>query len=250
MTDTQPGTEVARVPISLAGPQLDFDATYRLAKNIALANLMPDKLRGKPNDVLVTILYGQELGIAPMQAVQSIYVVDGKPTISAHLWVALARKAGHKVRVTEETEQACTVAVTRYDDPEPVVVTYTMDDAKRAKLTGKNNWQQHPAAMLYARAVSTACRRACPEIALGFGDETERHVEERPSLAQVAAERADRKPDPALAEPLREDNETVVEPEPADPDAAYAADLADIEREHLAEYGDGNTLPLEGDDKT
>lgn len=220
------------VPVAITGRQNDFDAAYRLAKNLAMSNLIPQTVRGKPADVLVTILYGQELGIAPMQALQAIYVVNGRPTISAQLWVALTRKAGHKVRVIEEAPESCTVEVERADDPgHPTRVTYTLDQAKQAGLAGKDVWKGHRAAMLYARAVSTACRRACPEIALGFGDETERFEAqpERPTLATVAAERADQPMQPAPA------GDSDSEPVPDDaPDADMLADLAEIEREHTA----------------
>ena len=231
MTSTdQPGTEVARPkpPVTLSGPQGDLDSTFRLANALAQSNLLPKDLRGKPSDVLVSILYGQELGIAPMQAMQSIYVVQGRPTISAQLWVALARRAGHKVRVVEETAESCTVEVERADDPgHPTRVTYTLDQAKAAKLTGKDVWTGHRAAMLYARAVSTACRRACPEIALGFGDETERvEPEPKPTLGQVAAERTDKPAEPSVIEtqPVEADHPTqkVPAPDPAELQAAYA----------------------------
>lgn len=180
--------------IAVGGPQQDLTQVMELARVLSVSALLPDSLKGKPADVLVTVLYGQELGLAPMQAMQSIYVVKGRPTISAHLWVALARRAGHKVRVIEETAESCTVEVERSDDPgRPTCVKWTVDQARAAGLLSNSVWKNHTAAMLYARAVSTACRRACPEIALGFGDESERHEpeQERPTLQQIAAERTD-----------------------------------------------------------
>ena len=232
---TQPNKELATteahargVPVALNGRQGDFDAAYRLAKNLAMSNLLPTAVRGKPADVLVTILYGQELGIAPMQALQTIYVVNGRPTLSAQLWVALARRAGHKVRVVEEAPESCTVEVERVDDPgHPTRVTYTLDQAKAAKLTGKDVWTGHRAAMLYARAVSTAVRRACPEVAMGFGDELDRVADQpvRPTLGEVAAQRADAVRVDQAAEP-----EPVQDPTQPDPD--MLAELAAIEREN------------------
>ena len=221
--------EIASRSIAVGAPQQDLAQVMELARVMAVSALLPQALRGKPADVLVSILYGQELGIAPMQAIQAIYVVNGRPTISAQLWVALARRAGHKVRVVEETPESCTVEVERADDPgHPTRVTYTLDQAKAAKLTGKDVWTGHRAAMLYARAVSTACRRACPEIALGFGDEADR-VEaqpEKPSLAQVAAERTDREPEKGDSNA----GETT-QAAPAD-DEAMLAELAELDQQH------------------
>jgi len=206
--------------VSLTGPQGDFDSAYRLAKNLAMSMIIPADLRGKPADVLVIVLYGQELGLAPMQAINTIDVVKGRPSLRANLWVALARKAGHKVRVIEETADSCTVRVIRHDDPEPHIVKYTLEDAKIAGLLSNDNYRKNPKAMLYARAASTCCRRACPEVAMGFVDEYEMTAGEpaRPTLAQVAAERADQPPAVAPA---------VVEED----DAAMLAEVAAIAAE-------------------
>lgn len=213
-------------PVSLTGRQDDFDGAYRLAKNLAMSSIIPQDLRGNPADVLVIVLYGQELGLAPMQAMNTIDVVKGRPSLRANLWVALTRKAGHKVRVLKETGTSCTVSVTRNDDPEPVVVTYTLDDAKTAGLLSNDNYRKNPKAMLYARAASTACRRACPEVAMGFVDEYEAEVIEappqRPTLAQIAAERTDQRPVEQQVVPS------------ADAEEAMLREVAEIAREHAA----------------
>lgn len=237
------GNEIAprSTGIAVGAPQNDLGQVMELARVMAVSSLLPADLKGKPADVLVAILYGQELGLAPMQAIQSVYVVKGRPTISAQLWVALARRAGHKVRVIEETATACTVEVHRGDDPKhPTKVTYTIEQAKTAGLMSNANWKNHPHAMLYARAVSTACRRACPEIALGFGDETDREpVPAAPSLAQVAAEREDKpEPEPIDAEPVED---------PAEPTADEVAELAAIAAQHTAAADDDPTLPDDPD---
>lgn len=201
-----------RPNVQLVGPQGDLDQAYRLAQALAQSQLVPESLRGKPSDILVITLYGQELNLPPMQAMQVIDVVKGRPTLRANLWVALTRKAGHKVRIVESTTESCTVTVIRGDDPDgPITATYTMADAKQAGLLTNSNYQKNPKAMLYARAASTAIRQACPEVAMGFSDEYELNDIEAPTqpgtaLAQVvqaraAAEPVDPEVDPAqLAE--------------------------------------------------
>lgn len=227
---TSPQPMQARRPVTLAGPQTDLDTAYRLAKNLAASNLIPQDLKGKPSDVLVILLYGQELGLAPMQALQVIDVMKGRPTLRANLWVALTRKAGHKARVVEETETSCTFRIVRSDDPEPHIVTYTLDDAKKAGLLGNSNYTKNPKAMLYARAASTCCRRACPEVALGFYDEYELAEDEpqKPTLAQVAAQREDQ---------LVQSTPPIPQ-QPADgEDTAMLAEIAAIEAEHTSQDG-------------
>lgn len=232
--------EIAKRPVPLGAPQGTLDDAYRLAGNLSLSNLLPVGLRGKQNDVFVTLLYGQELGLQPMQAIQSIYVVNGRPTISAQLWVALARGKGHKVRKIDEGPEHCTVEVVRSDDPDaPVRVTYTLEQARAAKLTSKDVWTGHRAAMLWARASSTACRQACPEVAMGFGDEYDLAPDPEPvqaGLARVVAEREQRAEDEARPEP---------------DDAETRAELERMDQAHTAETvvacDDDPTLPDDPD---
>lgn len=179
-------TELERRPVNLGAPMTDMDEAYRLAKNLAIANLMPDALRGKASDVFALLLYGQDLGLSPMQAIQGIYVVKGKPQLSGTTWIALARKAGHLVRILESTDERCTVEITRVDDPgSPHQETFTLQDAAKAGLThikdgkaflrDKNGnplpWEAYTRTMLRNRAISNCAKFACPEVALGFGVE-------------------------------------------------------------------------------
>lgn len=182
----QPGTAVARRPVALGGPIEDLDSAFRLSKNLAVASVLPNALRGKPSDVLAIILYGQDLGMSPMQAIQGIYVVKGKPQLSGTTWLALARRAGHKVRFLETTNTRCTIEITRADDLQhPHVETYTLDDAVTANLVrikdgkpyarGQKGdplpWEQYTRTMIRNRAISNAAKAACPEVALGFAVE-------------------------------------------------------------------------------
>lgn len=204
MTDVVPRAD--RLPVNVGGRIESFDEVYRLAQNLATANLMPTSLRGKPADVTAMILYGQDLGLSPMQSIQGIYVVEGRPSLSAQLWLALVRRAGHRVSVTEHTAETCTVHIGRGDTGEEHTVTYTLQDAinadrvrlKDGKPFARSEkgkplpWELHTKAMLLARAVSTCCRFIAPEIALGFYSPDE--VEEIAEREQVPAERIDVQP--------------------------------------------------------
>ncbi|MBP2331275.1 hypothetical protein JOF56_011660 [Kibdelosporangium banguiense] len=228
-TEQQP----RRAPIALGGRQSDFDTAFRLAKNLAVSSLIPKDLRGKPSDVLVILMYGQELGLAPMQAMQGVYVVNGRPSLAGQTWLALARKAGHRITVLENDAQHATVKVTRGDTGESHTETYTIEQAKRAGLTKKDIWQNHPERMLMWRATGRACTFLCPEIALGFTDAEPGELEpERPTLATVVAERTDQQRadrDEVLAEQVREDNIALAQDE-----AAMLAELDQLNRHGAA----------------
>lgn len=153
-------------------------ATYRdhmgLAETLSRSSLIPAPLRGKPGDVLIILMTGNELGLAPMQALRSIYVVDGKPTLSADLAAALVLKSPvcEQFRMTEQTDDHVTYVAQRHGQ-EPVTVRYTIADATAARLTNKQNWQQHRKAMLRARCAMAAARAVFPDLFMGLYDPDE-----------------------------------------------------------------------------
>lgn len=143
------------------GQQMEF------AKALAVSDLLPNVYRGKPGNVLLAIGLGQTMGLSPAESVTRIYVVDGKPSAGAELIASNVRRAGHKLRVKGDA-QACVATIIRADDPDfEFTESFTIDDAKRAKLLGKDNWQNYPAAMLRARAITAVARAACPEALYG-----------------------------------------------------------------------------------
>jgi len=129
-----------------------------LAERIYRTEFVSSGLRGRPEAVVACILAGHEVGIGPTQALSKIYVVDGKPTMSAELMRALVQRAGHDFWVEENTNTRVTVCGRRAGREFVSKVTWTMDDAKKAGLAGKQNWQRYPRSMLLARATSELCR--------------------------------------------------------------------------------------------
>ena len=137
------------------------------AEMLAKANIVPKAFRGKPADVLAAILWGDELGLGPMAAMNFIDIIDGNPTLNTEGRVALVRRAGHSIQITATATQA-TAHGKRRDTGDEQTVTWTMEMAKRAKLSGKQVWQAYPEAMLTSRAVSQLTRNLFPDVTGGF----------------------------------------------------------------------------------
>jgi len=106
--------------------------------------------------VAVTIQHGMDLGIPMSTAIQQIYVINGKPTCSAALMASLIYRdhGDGALRLIESTDQTCTYAYKRRSWSDYAQYTYTMEDAKRAKLDGKDTWKQFPKSMLRARCMA------------------------------------------------------------------------------------------------
>lgn len=153
--------------LSVYSQPLDQQINY--AKAMAVSNLLPVAYQNHPENVLVALEQGRALGIAPIQAMNQINVIKGKPALSADLIAALVRRAGHRLRV-EGDDTYAQATIIRADDPDyiPKPIRWDMERAKRAGLLGNPSWQKYPAAMLRARAISEAARAWANDALYGF----------------------------------------------------------------------------------
>lgn len=145
-----------------------FTEQMEMARVFASSSLLPAHLRGKPENILVILDGARALDVPSFWAFQSMYVVEGKLSLSAELMRALVTRAGHKFRVMEHTAQNAKVAICRKDDPDFWFESeFTFDEAKQAGLTNKGPWKNYPKAMLLARATSQAVRAVCSDVLFG-----------------------------------------------------------------------------------
>lgn len=121
-----------------------------------------------PAQAMAIVMTGRELGLPPMASLRSIHIVEGKPTMSADLMagLALSRLPGATFRVLSTTDAECVVLAGR-PGQEPTEFRWTIEDARRANLTGKGPWKSYPRAMLRARVTSEACRATFPDVLAG-----------------------------------------------------------------------------------
>ena len=58
-----------------------FDDALRFSQMVSKSEFAPKDFRGKPESCLLAIQHGSEIGLSPMQALQSIAVINGKPAV-------------------------------------------------------------------------------------------------------------------------------------------------------------------------
>jgi hypothetical protein len=146
------------------------------SKILATSNMVPAAYKGKPQDILVAIGWGYEVGLQPMQALQNIAVINGKPSVYGDAALALvkadSRCAGVKEWIEGEGDNMtahCLVKRRYNEDMEETVATFSVMDAKQARLWGKQGpWQQYPKRMLAMRARGFAIRDAFPDAMKGM----------------------------------------------------------------------------------
>jgi hypothetical protein len=112
------------------------------------------------------IMAGREMGFGPFASVNGIYIIQGKPAISANL-MASAVKGHPRYDYRVRTMQPDKVEIEFFEDGQSLGVSiFTDADAKSAGLTdGKNadTWRRYRRNMLFARAMSNGVRWYCPD---------------------------------------------------------------------------------------
>lgn len=146
-----------------------LDEAMRYAEMIADTEMVPKDFRGKAGNVLVAVQMGAELGLPPMQSLQNIAVINGRPAIWGDALLALVSGRSDCEDVVEECtdrEAKCTI---KRRGKSPVTRTFSMDDAQKAGLAGKQGpWTQYPKRMLQMRARSWAIRDCYPDALKGI----------------------------------------------------------------------------------
>lgn len=151
-----------------------FDDAFRFSKMVAASEFAPKDFRGKPESCLLAIQHGSEVGLSPMQSLQSIAVINGRPTIWGDAALALVQSSPvcEYVREFTEGEGDSLTAVCeckRRGYPAATVSKFSMADAKKAGLAGKTGpWSQYPARMLALRARGFALRNAFADALRGL----------------------------------------------------------------------------------
>ena len=181
------------------GLQLTSMADYKeFALCVARSGMAPRSL-DTPEKVMVAVQMGAEIGLTPMQSLQSIAVVNGTATIYGDTALGLVRNSGLMEWIKEDIEghfcadlnkvegtvkAICTVK--RKGDPEPVERTFCVVEAKLAGLWGKAGpWRTHPQRMLKYKARAFALRDVFPDVLKGL------HVNEEMNHDRVQVESTD-----------------------------------------------------------
>lgn len=166
-----------------------LSAAYKLGSALAATSFVPKEFRGKPEECAAAILYGDEVGLTPMQALQAVYVVSGRPGLYARVMVALVQSRGHEVEQVSASDAKVVVRGRRAGSDVWVVSEWTTERARRAGYTQNKKYETDPQAMLYARAAGEVCRKVAPDALAGLAYTVEElQLAEAPAPARVRRE--------------------------------------------------------------
>lgn len=145
-----------------------------LARMIAGSDMAPKDYAGKPANVLIAIQMGADVGLKPMQALQNIAVINGRPSIWGDAALGLVQASGEMERFHEtmEGEGQNRVAICiakRKGFPDEIRRTFSWADAKKADLIGKKGpWTTYESRMMQMRARGWVLRDGFADILVGL----------------------------------------------------------------------------------
>lgn len=146
-----------------------------LAKYLATSNLVPKAFQNRPQDLLLVLMRGAELGVSAATAIQNAHVIDGKVAFSADLLTGVIKRNAdcEYIYPVESTSEKAVVIAKRRGYPEPIKAEFNMQMAQKAGLLNKNNWKTYPADMMIARAKLRAGRQLFEDLLAGLYSQEE-----------------------------------------------------------------------------
>lgn len=149
MTDS---TEVAVPPRGMPAPA-SFNELQALAEFVSKSGLIPKDFQNKPENCLIAIQMGAEVGLPWAQALQSIAVINGRPSIWGDAALALVQRhpAFEWIDENESSADAGVCVIKRKGMPARRV-EFTVEMARAAGLLNKDTYRQHQGRMLQRRA--------------------------------------------------------------------------------------------------
>lgn len=161
-----------------------FEEAWRIANAVVKAGMNPNGL-GTPEKCTIVIMHGLEVGMPPMMALQSIALINGRPSIYGDGALGLVYASDKLETIKEWMEgtgdnRVAICTVKRRGDPEPKTRKFSVADAKKAKLWQKKGaqgqdtpWITYDERMLQMRARSWALRDGFADVLKGLAIEEE-----------------------------------------------------------------------------
>ena len=134
-----------------------------------MAFMVPKDFKGKPGNCLIAMQWGAELGLKPLQSLQNLAVINGRPALWGDAVIALVLSSSVCEYVNEDDDGETAYCRVKRRGGLEQVRTFSMEDAKRAGLAGKQGpWSQYPKRMRQMRARAFALRDVFPDVLRGM----------------------------------------------------------------------------------
>jgi hypothetical protein len=171
----------------------DFEQVWRIAQVLVAADMVPKDFKGSIEKVSIALMHGLEIGLPPMQAIQKIAIINGRPAVWGDAVIGLVQARGADEYIIEQFEGSlqdgtlkAICKTKRKGKPNEVVRTFSIKQAQRARLWDtrekvkrfRNNqpvevlndspWYRFPERMLQMRARGLCLRDVYADVLGGL----------------------------------------------------------------------------------
>lgn len=212
----------------------NIERAWKFADVLSRSKIIPDTFQGNPASVLIALDMSNRMRRNPLEVMQAMYIVHGKPSFSSSFLISLINSCGYyeplRFRFSGEGESRSCVAWTvdkrTGEKVEGPVVS--IDMAKAEGWYGKqgSKWKTMPEVMLRYRAASFFSRTYCPDLTGGFHSQEEAMdiaESERPDIGLLSGKDLQSQIvgeiEPAMEAPVQQQHLAPIDPIPVEPDA-------------------------------
>lgn len=145
----------------------DWQVIREQAAILVTTGFLPQSIK-TPEQAMAIILTGRELGIGTMAALNTINVIQGKPTVSPQLMLALINRSGQVEDLKIEAGKDGAVCTIKRKGRTSYTARFGPAEAKSMGLDAKDNYKKQPVTMYKWRAIADAARATFPDVILGL----------------------------------------------------------------------------------
>jgi len=189
-------------PSSIYAGMEAFDNAQRIAKSLASSTLVPQQFQGQQGyaNCLVALEIAGRMNLSPLQVMQNLHIIHGRPSWSSQFIIALINGCGRfeplQYRVTGKGDDlACQCVAKQIStgaDLEGPTVSMAMAKAEGWATKSGSKWRTMPDLMIRYRAAAMWGRLYIPDLLVGISHSQEEVMDIEPITVEDA-------PQPELA---------------------------------------------------
>lgn len=168
------------VPVGSMFPRFPTQAEWNtlniIAKTLRDGGVLPKGI-DTVQKMVVILQAGREMGLQPIEALNSLYFVNGKVAMYGEAVPLQIIRCGHFIDWGECNEKTATVTLKRGDTGKTMTTTFTMEMAVERGYTKNELYKKFPENMLKWRALSMTAKFLMPDALRGMGIKEDLEIE-------------------------------------------------------------------------
>ena len=174
-------------PSSIYAGMEAFDNAQRIAKSLASSTLVPQQFQGQQGlaNCIVALEIANRMGLSPLQVMQNLNIIHGRPSWSSQFIIALINGCGRfeplRYEMSGKGDSLACYAVAKEkatgNDLKGPTVTMEMAKAEGWATKAGSKWRTMPELMIRYRAAAMWGRLFVPELLVGITQTQEEVIE-------------------------------------------------------------------------